>query len=258
MLQPPPGSCAGYSPGGSTPVRGGGGNSGSAPVWYEFDPSRFASQDAFESFAQFVAPGVTLTSGSTHDGTMGNFVRTTYAGNGEIGSPQFQLRLPLSGTVKEIWLETWVRMCTAWTGVSDDKILFIFEDHTPAGGVFQVNRWWFSPRGQGDWYGGPDLDVTDRFFPFPDGTPNQDSEVWDGRWHRVRVHARHPMNEVTANGVFEVWWDGRRVESRADANSRTPALARWAAVSFSMDADPRGCGTRDWGPLRVYSENPGW
>jgi hypothetical protein len=120
-----------------------------------------------------------------------------------------------------------------------------------------VWRWSLHLKGQGEWVGGPYHRLS--FFSFPDGIPDQEAEVWNGQWHRLRFHFKMASSETATDGIYEVWWDERAVETRRGIQTDSAPEAFFRVVALGRNADPEpGGGTRDWGRLRAYVTDPGW
>jgi hypothetical protein len=200
-----------------------------------------------------------VESGTLFDGTEGRFVRTVYSGVNpeEHAGVNLSADRALTERPREIWGEVLVRYHERWKIVSDDKTLFVLEDWRHAGGDEEVWRWSIHMRGQADWFGGPYHRLSS--YSFPEGAPDQGAEVWDGRWHRLRFHFKMGSGETAGDGIYEVWWDDRLVESRHGIRTDSAPDAFFRTVGLGRNADPEpGTGVRDWGRLRLFVRNPGW
>mgnify|MGYP003656380019 CR=1 FL=1 len=89
------------------------------------------------------------------------------------------------------------------------------------------------------------------------GTPNGllgDTHAWDGRWHKVRIHAK----QGTTDGAFRIWWDDRLVLDQRGLN--TQSIGNFAGISFGGN---RNQGTDVpmsyfYGPCYLSRTDPGW
>ncbi len=193
--------------------------------------------------------------------TTGKFARTRYPGTGSEGSCNLDLALNI-GNAREIWLEVWLRFDSNWGGTSDDKTLFVFSN--AQGG----RRWEIHYATPTRSFGGASnmaFEFTSDHPAFP-GALDVVNKVWDGQWHRHRLH----LKMGNGDGIFEWWFDDHPIITRTQAsagwvsrtgsnlNTGNPATDFFHSIRLGANADPRGSGTRDWGPVRVYTTNPGW
>lgn len=217
-----------------------------------------------------VRGNVTVQTGPLIDGTSGRFIRSTWTSGGPWAGEEtngVDINPPDAATARprEIWLETSVRFIgSGWQATSDDKTLFVMEDwrFVPSGsgaspraqesaGCSECWRWAFYLRGSnGPFYGGPYSQLAS-FNTSP-------RTVFDGQWHRVRLHFKMAANETATDGIFQVWLDGTLVSNRQGIRTDTGAQAFFRVIALGRNSDPGPGNSRDWGTVRVYTTNPGW
>lgn len=192
----------------------------------------------------------------------GRAMRADYGsvGLGDGRTAGADLTLP-SEIGREVWVECWMRFDSAWRPHSDDKTLFLLEDHSASGGPSETSRWDLHFQRLNRWYGGHPANgsfiIVDQWSPAADG--GQVPVFADGQWHRLRVHARMESTPGARDAAFRVWWDERLViASPSSYRSGSPAGARFGVLALGRNADPQGSGIRDWGLVQAWATNPGW
>lgn len=235
----------------------------SGQPWFSWDWTRFNSLSEMRSAAHFCCNGtVSLESGALPDGSSGKFMRAHLRGNGTEDVTDYDIRLP-SGA-REIWMEFWLRFDPRWRIRSDDKTLFLFSDAN--GG----RRWelhygaWGTRTYAAIGHGAKEFIVSD-------SEPGQWPvvSIWDGQWHRHRIYARMASSSTATDGAL-YWWVGNNVLL---SNTKAASVAGgtgngirtgnqpsdfFHSIRLGANADPTGSGVRDWGPIRVWTTNPGW
>jgi hypothetical protein len=94
-------------------------------------------------------------------------------------------------------------------------------------------------------------------------TANVPGTWWDGQWHVYRVHIKISSSATTADGVYEVWLDGRQVVGRYGMKN-AKADGSWSGrLSEIYLGSNSNSGTyvptkNWWGHLKIYTSNPGW
>jgi uncharacterized protein YjdB len=188
--------------------------------------------------------------------------------------PQVATNWYFPATEQELWIETWIRFAPEWSigpgnptyaaanGNVDHKTIFLWEEGW--------RRWEvkFGPNAQMDsnlqWVGGGDCvasaashDIFYGYLTFPDsrGKCNAERDVWDGQWHRFRIHARMG----TTDGQMQVWWDDSLVIDRRGLNTQSGS-SKFMGITFGGN---RNQGTNHpmsffYGPARLYRADPGW
>jgi hypothetical protein len=97
----------------------------------------------------------------------------------------------------------------------------------------------------------------------PAVTPPQ---LWNGAWHTVRLHIKHSTTTTSNDGVLEVWINGVLKHSETGFNTPRPgaegggpdALSGFSFAHNKDDGPPNVDMYLWWGPIRVYTINPGW
>ncbi len=151
---------------------------------------------------------------------------------------------------REVWVEFHARWSTDWVtngpyaGNPDHKFFFLF-DQQPSG-----TRRWESHVGHfGDGIG-TFIAGAGHTQPF---APNIQA-LWDGQWHRFRYHAK-----MDSNGVWELEIDGQKF-TWPGGNADWGAQYYFNSLALSRNLN-RGTDhdmTLDFGPLKVYTADPGW
>lgn len=217
-----------------------------------------------------------MTEGGIPTSTTDKFMRTQYPGNGTEGSVNLDYLLGLGSGTREAWFELWIRFDDAWGATSDDKTWFVFSNG-------DGNRRWeihygswanqagtagsiYGAAGNGAW-GATVSSLPD--FSAPQYGALSLSDVWDGDWHRHRLYLR--MNtQGQSDGAFYWWFDDKVLisdqvqgvswEPKYGTNVGAGNLSAdyFHSMRLGANADPDGSGIRDWGPIRIYTTNPGW
>jgi hypothetical protein len=235
----------------------------SGETWVEtwnYEPLPPGTECALTSGPLYCKVGnVAIETGTLIDGTTGRFLRARYPGNGVAGVANVDLRLPEHVRSSELWIEVEVRFDSSWGINSDDKTFFVMQDKP--GICTECDRWEFHLRGLGggnqDHFAGANNMSPEWFFNFPGGVWDLASQVWDGRWHTVRLHLRNPG--TGSDGIFRLWWDGKLVQDQSGfATRNTPTGSVFSHIILGANSDPFGSGVRDWGRVRVWTSNPGW
>ena len=90
--------------------------------------------------------------------------------------------------------------------------------------------------------------------------------LWNGAWHTVRLHIKHSTTATSGDGTLEVWINGVLKHQESGFSTARPAgegggADRLSGFSFTHNKDD-GPPNVDmflwWGPITVYSVNPGW
>lgn len=203
----------------------------------------YSSDAALNAGVAYVQGNVHMATGTRFDGSAGPFLRTW-----QNTDPEFESGvdlMPFEGrNEREFWLETYIRFGGDWSGTSDDKTLLV----TESGGV----RWDLHLRaGKMLAYTSATVDDTPPWFS---SSPN----IFDGSWHRVRLHYRMSSSPGRTDGAIQVWIDGALLLSKTSWNSGSPSSSAFQIVALGRNADPSDGSTRDWGRTLVFLSNPGW
>ncbi len=206
---------------------------------------------------------VSLESGTLFDGSTGNFMRAHLRGDGSEDETNYDMNIPGAGAgvTDEVWIEIWVRFDDNWYGTSDDKTLFVW----PARG----SRWEIHYGLGQRVYGGPSSMPGDFFIVSDDGNRLDVEDVWDGQWHRHRLHLRASSSQGASDGAFEWWFDDQELvtanqpalygsRTGEGLNTGSSYDTHFTSMRLGANADPRGSGQRDWGRIRIWTSNPGW
>ncbi|MEK9499423.1 Ig-like domain-containing protein [Gemmatimonadota bacterium DH-20] len=151
---------------------------------------------------------------------------------------------------REVWVEFYARWSSNWTtngpyeGNPDHKFFFLF-DQTPSG----ARRWESNIGVYGDAIGtyiaGNGLN---------EQHPAGIQSLWDGNWHRFRYHAR-----MDRSGVWEVEIDGQTFRwSGGNTDFGSQYYFKYLALSRNLNRGTNRTMTLDYGPVAVYTANPGW
>lgn len=239
-------------------------DAGAASCFFE---ERWEYADTAEMIAantnDFSLGTVSLETGILPDGTTGQFMRATLRGDGTEDETNFDLPIvgAAAGETDEVWVELYIRFDSAWRIGSDDKTFFI----SPPEGM--GTRWEIHYANGRSW-GGPSGAPGDFFVVSEDETPLAHTDVWDGEWHRHRVHLRFSSASGASDGAFRWWFDDQVLlsESVSDLVRGEPgepidtgaANTYFASIRLGANADPTGSGVRDWGPICIHTSDPGW
>ena len=163
----------------------------------------------------------------------------------------------------ELWIETWIRFDPSWQigpgnplyppdGNVDHKTIFIWEESW-------AQRWEvkFGPNYKDCVASAANHDISYRQFQFADGRGQCDAnrDVWDGQWHRFRLHVKMGAG----NGRMRVWWDDQLAVDINGVDTQS-ASRRFMGITFGAN---RNQGTNQpmsfyFGPARLYRADPGW
>lgn len=177
--------------------------------------------------------------------------------------PQVATNWYFPRTERELWLETWIRFDDNWeigpgnpnyaaaNGNVDHKTIFIWEENW--------RRWEvkFGPNWGDCVASAASHDIFYGYLTFPDnrGKCQADRDVWDGQWHRFRIHVKMG----TGNGRMRVWWDDSLVIDRQGLDTQSGSN-RFMGITFGGN---RNQGTNQpmsffYGPARLFRADPGW
>lgn len=159
--------------------------------------------------------------------------------------------LPGSG-VYEVWIEAWVRFSenfrTDWGGVGPPapayKLLFAVTDPRRFGlatGLFGDTWTLETPPDAGiDQFGGS-------------------RRLWDGEWHRIRLHFAHESSPAADDGVVRFWIDGTLYsDNRGLDTDREAGEMLFIALGRNMNRMPAETVHVWWGRVAVWTADPGW
>jgi hypothetical protein len=254
--------------GGSGGGNGGGGGGGGAP-WYRQEWS-FRNTGQMERSQEInqKGRGVTLVTGRAGLPWGGSsFLRADFPGGaGRSQTAGVDLLLPDADRTRprEIWLEVWVRFADNWRIGSDHKTLFLLPDPVPS------NRWelkvgMFGHDIRGQIRNGTMHREVGCLPPTGaggscarDDRPDLPTFIWDGDWHRLRLHARmSSRNGSAADGVYEAWLDGVKFLETRNLVSRDPGKY-FGRIALGRNGDPVAAASMYWGRLEVFTSDPGW
>lgn len=198
---------------------------------------------------------VELVTGQTlPDGSSGNVMRSWYRGNGEQDA-NYDIAFP---PAQELWIELWIRFDPSWGGTSDDKTFFLW----PHNG----SRWEIHYGLGQRIYGGPSGMPGDFFIASDDGIRLDVDDVWDGEWQRIRLHVKadnpgtfawwHGDQELVGPNIPSMWSNDYFGGEGINTGMSGPDV--FHGMRLGANADPQGDVYRDWGPIRMYTEDPGW
>ena len=237
-------------------------------AWFSWDWTRFNSTQEMRAAAGYCCGGtVTLESGTLPDGSQGKFMRAHLRGDGTEDHTDYDIYLPPGA--REIWLEFWLRFDDNWTTRSDDKTFFLYSNSQGA------RRWelHYGPDRGNYSYAGVGASATEWIVSSVDIQPvrlNVPSRVWDGQWHRHRIYARMSSSSTASDGALYWWFDDTVLLSATVGDVWNPSKKGegvrttnqpsdyFHSIRLGANADPQGSGIRDWGPIRIWTTNPGW
>ena len=177
--------------------------------------------------------------------------------------PQVATNWYFPRTERELWIETWIRFDDNWeigppnpnypeaNGNVDHKTIFIWEENW--------RRWEvkFGPNWNDCVASAASHDIFYGYLTFPDsrGKCQADRDVWDGQWHRFRLHVKMGSGD----GRMRVWWDDALVIDRQGLDTQSGSN-RFMGITFGGN---RNQGTNQpmsfyYGPARLYRADPGW
>lgn len=160
---------------------------------------------------------------------------------------QIGLNVEIPGSIQaeEVWIEIYLRYSDNFRVESDHKTMFVFEED---GTRWEMRFGAYGIRAQAKIdngnvevakdANGREIDITNPEL------------VWDGEWHQLRLHLR-----TGSNGVFESWLDGRKlIDTRFSPGSASP----FRTIALGRNGDPVDPSELFWGPVQLYTQNPGW
>ena len=182
-------------------------------------------------------------------------------------------RFPGGQSVVEAWAEFQVKWSTNFTtggqvpahscDPNDHKLIFGLPDSKSG----LVGRWAF--------YVGSDSDPwhnlnQERPYPLWGGAnlntnpPSAESLWQSGTWHTIRLHLKNSTTATSGDGAWEVWVDGvlrhrQTGFSVGDTDGATPIKLRGFSLGRNKDDGPPNVDMYMWwGPVTVFTGNPGW
>lgn len=92
---------------------------------------------------------------------------------------------------------------------------------------------------------------------------NVPGKQWDGLWHVYRVHIRISSCGTCADGIYEVWVDGKKVVGRYSMKNAKKDGTWSGRLSDIYLGSNSNSGTYSatqtwWGHLKIWTSNPGW
>lgn len=185
--------------------------------------------------------------------------------NPSAGSGGFDITFPAANAVRprEIWQETWIKFSPDWRtnwnkpGNPDHKT-FQWYDQDETGS----KRWSLK---FGVFGGAIQASATASYFLGVDGpSPVQQldlpSEMWDGEWHRVRVHLSMGSGNGS-DGIYRLMIDGNTLASDFAANTSAHGpndYFRKTALGRNLNQVPDIEMEVYYGQTRVWISDPGW
>lgn len=154
----------------------------------------------------------------------------------------------------ELWLEYYARWSPNWTvdgpyaGTAGHKHLFLFDQEQTGAG-----RWeqFIGNNGSSMNLIAGDFGPGGGHASFPGGIRS----LWDGRWKLMRCHARMSARD----GTWECWVDGKYFTWGRGNTQRQPGLwFQYLALSRNTNRGTDRLMTLDFGPVSVYTRDPGW
>jgi hypothetical protein len=169
---------------------------------------------------------------------------------------------------QEAWAEFRIRFSTNFSTANsscapnDHKLIF---GDTRAD---QSGRWAFyvgadSPPTHTIMVQRPSPDPRGGFYPNRRNAPFAETLWQSGTWHTVRLHLKHSTTATSADGAFEVWLDGLLIHREInfntdDARGGTDRLMGFSFAHNKDDGPPGVDMYLWWGPITIYTVNPGW
>ncbi len=161
--------------------------------------------------------------------------------------------LTFPGSAGEVWMEATVRFSFGWTTVAPAswscasaasyKMLFARSDVGRFGlyvGIFGT---------------GYEVSYAGNEDPAPGGAWSESGDgllpLFDGAYHVVRLHFR-----AGANGIAELWLDGKKIRSIAGASSASSMYG--GALGRNINQGPAAPQSLWYRRILVYNSNPGW
>lgn len=156
---------------------------------------------------------------------------------------------------REIWFEYHARFSSNWQtvgpypGSAGHKHLFLFDQEQTSAG-----RW---EHIAGLWGDAMSMQIAGNLGPGGRQTSFQPSirSLWDGNWHRFRCHARMHASD----GIWECEVDGQVFAWGRGDTDRGPAY-HFSVLSLSRNMNRGVAQTQvlDFGPVRIWTNDPGW
>lgn len=222
-------------------------------AWYVQD---WTSLNGIENSTQSGSGSISLIAGPT-PGTRA--LRATFVDAGH-GETQVGATLPFprasADRPREVWIEYQVRWSSNWEvngpyrngGTCGHKHMFLFDQRqTGASG----GRW-ESYVGLFDAIMSQEISgnvLADR----RDYSPSHRS-LWNGEWHLMRYHARMHATQ----GVWDMWVNGQQFRWGVGDTDFGAHYFAYLALSRNMNCGVGRTMTLDFGPVRVYTSDPGW
>jgi hypothetical protein len=176
---------------------------------------------------------------------------------------------------QEVWAEFYVKYSTNFTdGSQNPQHACDPNDHKLIFGLVT------SPSGEAGRYAyyigsgsDPFHDMNqERPTPFAGGAnlnrahPMPSETIWSsGTWHTVRLHMKNSSSSTSNDGAWEIWFDGALIHQQTGFSLKDPSgstaglTLHGLSLGRNMDDGPPN---RDiylwWGPVTVYTSNPGW
>ncbi len=179
-------------------------------------------------------------------------LRVTFPPSGGSNTAGINVYFPRAGQdrPKEIWFEYYARHSDNWTtegpgpGSAGHKHLFLFDQEETSAGRWEVMAGTFGSQTYMQIAGGRGSGAN-----APVHTP------WDGEWRLYRCHAR--MHQI--RGAWECWVDGRHFTwGRGNTDRKQGLYFNQIALSRNSNRGVAEVMTLDFGPLFVYTTDPGW
>jgi uncharacterized protein YjdB len=81
------------------------------------------------------------------------------------------------------------------------------------------------------------------------------SEVWDGKWHRIRTH----WKTGTGDGSMRVWLNDKLIYSQLGGIDTTVSDRIWGLrLGANLNQGPAQPQSYWWGSVKVWDKDPGW
>jgi hypothetical protein len=186
-------------------------------------------------------------------------------------------------TNREIWIEAAHRFATTWNDVGpgctfgEYKMLLFWR---PIGDRYDVvnghlGTWWSAAPQNPAYklvltasgsYGCSGYDSNCQWGYGPNQSQylaNVPGKQWDGLWHIYRAHIRISSCGSCADGIYEVWVDGKKVVGRYSMKNAKSDGSWSGRISDIYLGGNSNAGTRYatqtwWGHLKIWTSNPGW
>lgn len=185
-------------------------------------------------------------------------VRATFDANAG-GEPQVGVDIYFPNASRdrprEIWFEYYARFSSNWEvngpygGSAGHKHLFLFDQEETGAGRWEHFTGLFGEL--------MSMEIAGRIGPGGQQAPFRPNfrALWDGDWHRFRCHARMDSR----NGVWECDVDGQLFRWGTGNTSRGSGYYfNQMALSRNLNKGTNRTMTLDFGPVTVYTSDPGW